>query len=277
MKTRGLVLLTALAVSVALGAAAPTAARVLDHVTFPDAAGDGDPDITGVAVASNAAGGITFVTQIANRTELAENEFVFVLIDSDNNAATGEQPNGVDYMLQLDRTDAALFRWNGTAWADTQSRTVYGYVFKGFRIGVMQSDLALTSNELHFWVETQAGEKFDEAPNGEFLVYNLSANPLRLRIMGAVALAKTVRVGKQFVVGMQTHRSDLDEVTSAGIVRCAAKVGKRAVKVTAGFPEDVALCAGVAPKLAKGKTLNVTISLELDGARVSRTVPIKVR
>jgi hypothetical protein len=274
MKTRGLVLL---AVSAALLAAVPATGRVLDHVTVPDTAGDGDPDITQFVVGSNASGGITFVAQLANRTELADNEFVFVLIDSDNNPTTGEQPNGIDHMIQLDKANAALFRWNGSAWADTQSQTVYGYVFKGFRLGVSKRDLGLTSNELHFWIETQAGDKFDEAPNGEYVVYNLSATPLRLTVANAVAVAKTVRVGKQFLVGLQAHRSDLDELTSAGIVRCTAKVGKRAVKVAAGFPEDVALCTGTAPKLAKGKTLKVTISLELDSARVTRTLPIKVR
>ena len=58
---------------------------------------------------------------------------------------------------------------------------------------------------------------------------------------------------------------------------CAAKVGAKKVKVTATFPADRATCSGVVPKSAKGKTLKVTVTLTLDGVRVTRTASIKVK
>ena len=274
MRKRGLTLIFA---SAALLVAAPAGGRVLDHISIPDAAGDGNPDITQVTVGSNASGGITFIVQIANHQALADSEYVFVLIESDNNTATGEQPNGVDYALQLDKKEGLLFRWDGSAWQNTGSRTVFGYAHKGFRVAVNKSDLGLVSNDLRFWVETQLGDQGDDAPDGQIATYALSANPQTLNVAAFAPLAKTVKVGKAFGVGMQVHRSDLDELTSDGFVTCAATVGKRKVKVKAAFPDDVALCTGAAPKIAKGKTLKVTLTFELDGAKVSRTGSIKVK
>jgi hypothetical protein len=273
VRTRGF----AAAAATTLLVAAPAAGRALDHFTLADPVGDGTPDITQVTVGSNASGAITFVVQLGAKTALGDNEFVFVLVEADGNTATGMQPNGVDYLLQLDKSEAALFRWNGSSWQDTGSQSVYGYAYKGFRLSVNRSDLALNGNELRFWVEAQAGEQYDEAPDNRVETYVLSAQPLALRVTGFAAVAKTVKVGKPFAVGMQLHRSDLDELTSAGLVRCTAKVGKKAVKVRAAFPDDVALCAGTAPKSAKGKTLKVTLTFELDGVRVSRTASIRVR
>lgn len=276
MKTRGLLLAALVALS-AVVAAVPATARLLDHITIPDPVGDGEPDITGVAVGSNASGAITFVVQLANRRELSDNEYVFVLVDSDQNASTGEPPYGVDFLLQLEKGGASVFRWDGVDFVDAQSRTVYGYAFNGFRLSVNKADLGVSTGPIRFWVESQAGERWDEAPNDAIVTYQPSTNPIRLSIAQFAFQPKTVAVGKRFVVGMQVHRSDLDELSSAGLVRCTAKYGKKAIKVTAVFPEDIAGCVGVAPKAAKGKVIKVTLTLELDGQRVSRTASIKVR
>ena len=77
-------------------------------------------------------------------------------------------------------------------------------------------------------------------------------------------------------IAMRVNRSDLQDTTSAGLVRCTAKVGRASVKVQAVFPEDIAGCVGTAPKSAKRKTIKVTISLTLDGVTVSRTASVRV-
>jgi hypothetical protein len=272
MTRRGLTLLCALA---ALLVAAPAGGRSLDHVTIPDPAGDGTPDITQVKVGSNTTS-VTFVVDLAGKTGLAANEVVQVFIDSDLNAATGAPPNGVDYALQLDTESAALFRWNGTDFVDTESQTVYGYAYKGFRIAVNRADLGLTSGTLRFWVEALAGEQGDDAPDGAITDYALSAQALRLTMRGFTA-AKTIKAGRKFSASLRAHRDDLDELTSAGGITCSAKYGNKRVKVTPSFPAEAAICSGTVPKAAKGKTLKVTVTLELDGVRVTRTASIKVR
>ena len=272
--------LFSLAVLLAVLAAAPATARVLapsEFDQFPDGVNDGDPDITRVAAGSNSSGYITFIVDISNRRELADNEFVQVFVDADASAGTGQAPNGVDFVLQMDKSsEPALFQWNGTTFAGVQGESVYGYVFKGFRFAVHKDDLGgVPAGMVNYWVETISGTKYDEAPDGHIAQHRLSSQQLQLRITAATA-SKSVKVGKRYAVAMQIHRSDLDEATSAGLVRCSAKVGKAAVKVQAAFPEDIAGCFGIAPKSAKKKLIKVTLTLALDGVTVSRTFSIRV-
>jgi hypothetical protein len=263
---------------VALAAAAPVGARLTaDHASLPDAVGDGDPDITNVTAASNGSGGLTFIVEIANRTDLAEEEFVQIFIDSDHNQATGTQPNGVEYALQMDRQDVVLFRWDSAKFAPVASSSAYGYIFKGFRLGVRLSDLGSPTGSISYWAETVSGQQGDDAPNGQIADLPLSTTPLQLSVTEFAASAKTVKAGKRFGAGMRVQRSDLEEIASAGEVSCSAKVGARSVKAHADFPEDVALCFGTAPKWAKGKTLKITLTFELDGVSVSRAASLKVR
>jgi hypothetical protein len=262
----------------ALASAAPVGAGLTaDRTSLPDAVGDGDPDITNVTAASNGSGGLTFVVDIANRTDLAENEFVQVFIDADNDQATGTQPNGVEYALQLDRQDVMLFHWDGAKFVPVANSSVYGYIFKGFRLGVRLSDLGSPTGSISYWAETVSGQNGDDAPNGQIANLPLSTTPLQLSVTDFAVSAKTVKRGNRFAAGMQVHRSDLDESSSAGDVTCSAKAGARTVKVQAEFPEDAALCFGTAPKWAKGKTIKLTMTFELDGVKVSRSARIKVR
>jgi hypothetical protein len=262
---------------VALAAAAPVGARVaVDHVSTPDAVGDGDPDITQLSAGSNGSGGLTFIVDIGNRTELGGDEFVQVFIDSDHNPATGTQVNGVDFAMQMDSEDVTLFRWDGTTFVPVPNSSAYGYIYKGFRFGVRQSDIGATHGAISYWAETISGDKGDDAPDGQIADLTLSTTPLTLTLAEFDA-TKTVKVGKRYTVALRALRNDLEETSSAGIVTCSAKLGKKAVKIQAVFPEDIAGCIGTAPKAAKRKTLKVTVTLELDGVRISRTASIKVR
>jgi hypothetical protein len=270
MPPRGLV--PALSV-LALAFAAPAAAHTYEFDTVPDAAGDGDPDITRVITGSNSTGAINFVVGIGNRAELKASELVQVLVDSDNNPATGQPPNGADYELEMDSQDIRLLHWSGSAFDRVAAQTVYGYVYNGFRFSVNKSELGGVPNgAFRYWVHTASGAAFDDSTASP---HALSAQVLRLRIAQFASL-KTVKVGKQYLAAMRVFRSDLNENTSAGLVRCVAKLGKKTLKVQAAFPEDIAGCIGVAPKAAKKKTIKLTISLLLDNATVTRTVSIKV-
>ena len=106
---------------------------------------------------------------------------------------------------------------------------------------------------------------------------------LESQVMAAIKLVPLGQTDGQRILlalgdlaAMRVFRSDLNENTSAGLIRCVAKLGKKTLKVAAVFPEDIAGCIGTAPKAAKKKTIKLTLSLELDGARVSRTVSVKV-
>ena len=269
MRFRGLLVIFALALLVA----APASGRILDFGFLDDPAGDGTPDITRIGVGSNATA-VTFMVALANQTTLAAGQVILVLIDSDVNLDTGL--SGVDVVLALNSEGAALLRWNGTQLAQAESPSAYGYHHDGFRLAVARSELALTTGTLRFVVLTGPPESADASPDSAFAEYVLSNEALRLQIASFKA-AKTIVAGKRFTATLQARRSDLDELSSAGVVSCAAKFGTKKVKVTATFPADLATCSGVVPKAAKGKVLKVTVTLTLDGVRVTRTASIKVR
>ncbi len=270
MSPRGLVPAFA---ALALVLAVPAYAHTYEFDTVPDAAGDGDPDITRVITGSNSTGAITFVVGIGNRTELAATELVQVLIDADNNPATGQPPNGVEYELEMDAQDVKLMHWSGSSFDRVASQTAYGYIYNGFRMSVNKSEVGGVPNgSFRYWVHTASGTKSDDSTTSP---HAMSAQVLRLRI-AQFASSKSVKAGKQYLAAMRVFRSDLNENTSAGLIRCVAKLGKKTLKVAAVFPEDIAGCIGTAPKAAKKKTIKLTLSLELDGARVSRTVSVKV-
>lgn len=270
MRFRGLMVIVALALLVA----APAGGRLLEVGELPDAAGDGLPDITRLRVGSNATA-VTFIVDLANQTTLAAGQGVFIFIDSDVNPGTGGI-SGFEFVLALIPEGAALLSWNGTQFVATESPSVYGYHHNGFRLAVARSELALTTGTLRFVALTFPAATSDIAPDDAFADYTLANDALTLQIARFTA-AKTIAVGKRFTATLQARRSDLAELSSAGNVLCSAKVGAKKVKVTATFPADLATCSGVVPKTAKGKTLKVTVTLTLDGVRVTRTATIKVK
>ena len=269
MRFRGLVVVGALALLVA----APAGGRALDVGFMDDKAGDGAPDITRVRVGSNATA-VTFMVDLANQTTLTGEQGIFILIDSDLNSETGF--NGFDFVLATVGDESGLLRWSGTELVDADSATAYAYHHDGFRLAVARSELALTSGTLRFVVITLPVAGGDFAPDDTLAEYTLSNDALTLQIARFKA-AKSIVAGKRFTATLQARRSDLAELSSAGEVACTAKVGTKKVKVTATFPADLATCAGVVPKTAKGKVLKVTVTLTLDGVRVTRTASIKVK
>jgi hypothetical protein len=269
MRLRGLVVIGALALVVA----APAGGRILDVGFLDDPAGDGTPDITRIGVGSNATA-ITFMVDLASQTTLAAGQGILVFIDSDVNLETGA--NGADVVLALVSEGTALLRWNGTQLVQAESPSAYGYHHGNFRLAVARSELGLTAGTLRFVVVTAPLESGDFSPDSAYAEYILSNESLALKIARFKA-AKTIVAGKRFTATLQARRSDLAELSSAGEVVCAAKVGAKKLKVTASFPADLATCSGLVPKTAKGEVLKVTVTLTLDGVRVTRTASIKVK
>jgi hypothetical protein len=268
--------------SLVAAVAVPLASAVrLDSGTFDDPTGDSGaaPDIQRVLVGSHATA-ITVGVTFPNRRQLEGQDALYVFVDSDGNEATGEPPNGADYMFLWDtepQKPYALFRWSGTQWVDTLSRSVRAYFYNGARISFSRADVGAPT-AINFWVETYVGEQFgDDAPNDAITTYLLSDEALKLSVAQFASGAKRVKPGKRFTIGMKVHRNDLDEIATDGGVSCTAKVGKRAAKVAAAYPADVALCTGIAHRWAKGKTLKVTVTLALDGVNAKRTASIAVR
>jgi hypothetical protein len=215
----------------------PLAAQSSGRLSFADAVGDATLDIHSVTVARNAGGGITFAAQLGQKTLRKFDQFqgqpegVQLVIDSDNNAATGTPPGawtGAEFLLYLDWYGLQATR--APEYTEARMPSAYAYVIDGSaRFAMNRRDLNMTSDRLRFRIESAFGDQGepsyseDAAPSRpEMVDYELSTAPLVLRVVKFRRLARRVRVGKRFGVRMQAHRSDLDELTSAESVRCSA-------------------------------------------------------
>ena len=121
------------------------------ETSFTDPAGDSGaaPDVTGVAVANDQAGTVTFRLRVVNQPDLAADGEVVLVIDSDRNETTGDAA-GFDYVLILSGSERSwLFgHWNGTDFDfdTTPSNTVrVAYAAGLMTFSVNRSELAGTA------------------------------------------------------------------------------------------------------------------------------------
>ena len=93
-----------------------------NSVTYTDSTGEDPqaPDITTIVVSNNDAGIISFQINIPNRPTLTPDMGIFLFIDSDANAATGDPDNlGAEYVIQSLGGEIILFKWDGTDFVGT--------------------------------------------------------------------------------------------------------------------------------------------------------------
>ena len=256
---------------------------------YADPAGDSGnaPDITGVNVSNDSAGQITF--RIAG-TNLGEANGVTELdIDSDVNPNSGDmQSDGADYAFQVTPSKRlyGFWHWNGADWVDTPSNTVG--VFGGstsITISVNRSELGGTS-EINFGASTFLDSSdgldslvdFDTAPADGLWNYSLRAQgPDVLSVLLATKPSSGARAGKRFVVTPTGLKLPPNGSLLAGEQKpesytCAATIKGRHV---AG--SGVGGCTLRIPKKARGKMLNVTITVTYEGTTKAFPYGFKVR
>ena len=107
---------TLLVVAAVIGgsaAAKPTIAAA-NTVTYQDSTGENpvSPDIGKVVVSNDDAGLVSFAIQLPNRSTLGWNDYVWINMDTDQNATTGDPPLGFDYSVQVGEGQTELFRWD---------------------------------------------------------------------------------------------------------------------------------------------------------------------
>src|SRR6478672_10326461 len=80
--------------------------------SFGDATGDSGtaPDVSGVAISSDATGLVTIKVTLANRAAFGAGDGVGVGIDADQNPDTGTVFYGAEYELDLEGTAAKFYR-----------------------------------------------------------------------------------------------------------------------------------------------------------------------
>jgi hypothetical protein len=283
--------LAALAAS-ALALGSSSTARA--DADFADSAGDGSgaPDLSKVSVMNDSFGKISFVLALADGKDLQADGEITVVIDSDRDPETGDD-GGWDYLLIANGADRSwsLAHWEGEDFNwDARSSTAQVRLIEGFAVlSINRSDLG-NSGAFDFFISSakldgNEAVASDAAPEGsDYWSYSLVEKRLSL-VTGPVArVPKTAKAGKSYGVGFVVARSDSPEAITEAAVKCRARVGGKVVAAKGLFvrpagqiTDGVATCQLKLPKTAKGKTVQLKVTVTFNGVSSTRTSSTRIR
>ena len=266
-----------------------------NSATFPDSIGEDPaaPDITSVVVSNDDAGLITFQINISNRPALTQDMFLLVFIDSDNNAATGDQQSyGSDYLIELDPGSVGLLQWNGSSYVNAASQTslTYQYATTGATIRISAADLGKTK-AIKLGVIAFSGFavdangqpdltnlKRDAAPDfGHGLFSYQVLTKLVLSVTAFTITPRPAKAGRPFSVSLAANENDTNGPIRTGTVSCAASIaGKRLVARTHVVRNGIAVCVWRLPATAKGRTVRGLITVTVQGTSLTRGFSARV-
>jgi hypothetical protein len=286
------------AVLVALPTAAwGGAARVTSNsATFNDSVGEDPnaPDVTSVVISNDDAGNIAMKINISNRPALTPDMDIELVMDTDNNPATGDpQVFGADYLIDLVPGQVFLGKYNPTTqdYRGVASPSLtYSYDATGAAIHVSAQDLGATKL-LHFAALAASGIVLDASGNPDFTNAKTDVAPdpghgfftyqvitkLTLSVQAFVYAPKPAREGKNFAAGFAATESDTGGPVAAGTVTCTATAGlKHLVALTHAVKNGIVACVWHVPLKSKGKYLRGTVSLTVQGTTVKRSFSVKI-
>ena len=259
---------------------------------FTDPTGDSGTaaDITSVSVSNDAKRQITF--QVGFASGLANTDTVAILLDTDHNAATGNQDaGGADYLFTESESDNSfgLAHWDGASWQDVPATTASvtgGSGSNTLTFSINASDLG-GAGGFNFWVDSIDGNggtgHEDQAPDSAPWNYQLSSGLVQLRV-AAFQTFSAPRAGHQFEAALIAETDTGEFVGLDATLACVAAVGGRTLT---GFPMQLTVklggvqvpiqaCDWSLPKWTRGKILRGTITLTLQGAKVSHRFSVRV-
>jgi hypothetical protein len=278
--------------SAALGGAART---TVNSVTFADSIGEdaAAPDITSIAVSNDDSGMITFKINISNRPTLTSDMDIQLLLDTDQKSTTGDPAvPGAEYLIDLVPGSVGLFQWNGTnyTFAPSQTSLTYSYDATGATIRISAADLGKTKG-INFLAFVGSGITLDAngapvytnahvdlAPdNGHGLYSYKVVTKLTLSVLAFTTAPKPAKSAKNFVAGLAVNESDTGGPVTAGTVACAATIAfKHIATFSHALKNGIAGCVWHLPKTSKGKTLRGTITVTVQGVKVTRAFTTKI-
>jgi hypothetical protein len=242
--------------------------------SYMDATGDSaGADVSGVSVTTDpGAGTITFQVQ-TNLGGWDENTFLAVLVDADQNTATGT--SGFDYVLAAAQHGGTLVNTVTPHVVQEPSTLVNGLWTETIRAADIGNPSAFD-----FFVLTQTGPDphfpiEDRAPDTGVWTYPTAPPPPPpppAPTVSAAAVTHSAIVpthGKTFrITGLALSLSDGTSAVAAGL-NCSAWLGGKALAVRS--------CAYRLPKTAKGRRLVVRVSGVFGVTPVSGTYASRVR
>jgi hypothetical protein len=290
-----------LAVSAALLAVLPSAAfgrashASVNSQTYTDSTGEDPnaPDITGIAVSNDDAGVITFKINISNRPTITPDMTVLLFLDTDQTATTGDpQSLGADYAIELDPGAVGLFQWNGSDYVAAASQTslTFAYDATGATIRANAGDLGKTKG-FNFAAIAISGIVTDAAGNADFTNAHQDSAPdpghgfynykviqkLTVSVVAFTTSPKPAKSGKNFSAGLAANESDTSGPVKAGTIACNATVGlKHITQLGKSLKNGIAVCLWHLPPTSKGKTIRGTVTLTVQGVKVTRNFAARI-
>jgi hypothetical protein len=247
-------------------------------------------DITAVSVSNDAKRQITF--QVSFAGGLASADSVAIFLDTDQNAATGNTVvDGAEYLFTESESGNSfgLAHWDGANWQVSPATTASvtgGSGSNTLTFSINASDLGGISG-FNFWVGSIDGNggagHEDQAPDSGTWNYQLSSGLVQLHV-AAFETFSAPRAGHLFKTALIAQTDTGEYVGLDATLACVASVGGRTLT---GFPIQLTVkvggvqipvqgCDWALPKWTRGKTLRGTITLTLQGAKVSHRFSVRV-
>jgi hypothetical protein len=290
MRTIVLALVLSVFIAVPAVAVGSVSRAASNCATFSDSTGEdvNGPDITSTVVCNDDAGIVTFQVNISNRPLLTADMVILLFLDTDRNGSTGDPQNfGADYAIQLVAGQVSLFQWNGSDYvvAQSQSSLTFSYAATGATIRVSASELGMTKG-FNFAVLAASGISLDSQGNQDFTNAHTDLSPdpghgtfayqvltrLTLSVVAFSTSPKPARAGKTFSAALTANESDTGALVQQGRITCVARIaGRKAVLKASRLVDGVAACVWSIPKTARDKTIRGTITLTVQGVRVTRS------
>jgi len=298
--------------TIAAAACLVAAGAGLADTTNTDPVGDakgGSPDITQVVTGNDAAGVITF--RITTVAPITDSSLIGLDLDTDANPTTGG--GGFEYGLIAGTAGFGILKWNGTTFASatapsltmTRSGNVVEFKinrsdigspdrfgFDAFTVNFDASDNYLGEDDApdggaysYSMVFTQCANGKDDDGDGRIdgndlacsspTDNNESDDPVTLKASKAVTVPAKPKAGASVVVGAAVIRMETGAGITSGTVKCAVKVGTKAVAAAGKVGGGIAACKLTLPKTSKGKRVTGTITATFKGKSV--TVPFSFK
>ena len=291
-------LFAALAVVFPVVGGATPARATANTVTFQDSRGEDPqgPDINTVTVSNDNSGLITFKIDVPNQSQLSGEKLIDIVIDADNNQATGEPASqfgvgGGEYAIELFQQQVTLFQWDGqnysrSAAGPSQATLIFQDSLTGPTISINSSELGATK-KFAFDVTVISGLKFDDQGNLDFsqahadfapdlthgrYTYDVKVAPLKLLAKNFKRSPSRPRAGGAFTMSMSAVRNDTGATIQGGTVNCAAKAGGATLAARVHrFAGTRATCTWQIPASARGKAFRGSITVVFEGKKVTKT------
>jgi hypothetical protein len=270
-----------------------------NETTYQDSTGEDPaaPDITTIVVSNNDAGAISFRINVPNRPAFTPDMYIVLFVNSDNNASTGDPDlAGSDYVIEVFRGDAALFRWDGTTFSrrpgDPPFTSLLFTYQGGITITINRSELGNT-NRLGFVAAVDSGVIFDDttgaidftnsktdvAPAAGSGLYSYEVRLARpsLLVRRVTTSPALPRAGQPFTVRLVAARSDTGAALQNGRVTCVGRAGTTRLRAqVARVTGGAAVCTWRIPENAKGKQFRGSVAVAFEGLRATRSISRRI-